>query len=170
MNTDLFDFDPERKLWTPGRRSFLFLGASAAVGIMLPKPKALASIEEVKHFARTGEMLKVRFTTGPGELTYFSAEGDPDWGLSGSRRVEEYEIATPWRGGNTWRGDRDGIIEDREPLKPYQQGKLYDPTKPTSRDNYGKAWERRGPCAGGPGEGDSYWNCTSHKDGEHDER
>lgn len=31
-----FEYDPERAIWKPGRRAFLFLGASAAVGAMLP--------------------------------------------------------------------------------------------------------------------------------------
>ena len=31
-----FDYDPEKALWRPGRRSFLFLMGTAAVGVMLP--------------------------------------------------------------------------------------------------------------------------------------
>jgi hypothetical protein len=34
--SDCDEFDEERALWRPGRRSFLFFGASALVGSLLP--------------------------------------------------------------------------------------------------------------------------------------
>lgn len=33
---DDLEYDPERKLWRPGRRSFLFMLGAAAVGAVLP--------------------------------------------------------------------------------------------------------------------------------------
>lgn len=37
MVTD-FAYDPERALWRPGRRSFLFMFGAAAVGSLVPAP------------------------------------------------------------------------------------------------------------------------------------
>lgn len=33
------EYDPDRALWVPGRRSFLFLTGAALAGTILPKPR-----------------------------------------------------------------------------------------------------------------------------------
>ena len=40
-------YDEESRLWKPSRRSFFFLGASAAVGAMLPAARPLSPFEEL---------------------------------------------------------------------------------------------------------------------------
>jgi hypothetical protein len=39
--TDELEYDPERKLWRPGRRSFLFMLGSAIGGLVVSKPPGL---------------------------------------------------------------------------------------------------------------------------------
>ncbi len=47
----MIDYDPERKLWVPGRRSFLFMFGSAMVGTALPAlpETGWIAIDEVRN-------------------------------------------------------------------------------------------------------------------------
>jgi hypothetical protein len=55
MTEPRFEYDPERALWKPGRRSFLFMLGAAVVAPMLPEVTAvsggntLVSYEEVLY-------------------------------------------------------------------------------------------------------------------------
>lgn len=49
-----FEYDPERSLWRPGRRSFLFMFGAAVVGAMMPElsgkgPWNVGSLTEESH-------------------------------------------------------------------------------------------------------------------------
>jgi hypothetical protein len=49
------ELDPERKLWIPGRRRFLFLGLGAAAAALLPVPK----FRSLRFYAN-GVLLNIR--------------------------------------------------------------------------------------------------------------
>ena len=55
-----FEYDEEKTLWRPGRRAFLFLGASAAVGAMLPASAGVTTTVEAVTEEVAKEFLAAR--------------------------------------------------------------------------------------------------------------
>ena len=41
------EYDPERKLWRPGRRSFLFMLGAAAGGLLVPKLPLVSELSDL---------------------------------------------------------------------------------------------------------------------------
>ncbi len=52
-----FDYDPEKALWKPGRRSFLFMFGAAAVGSLLPAPSFTLTAQKTVGFGYSSAQL-----------------------------------------------------------------------------------------------------------------
>ena len=54
-----FDYDPEKALWKPGRRSFLFMFGAAAVGSLLPAPSFTLTQQKTVAFGYSSAQLVI---------------------------------------------------------------------------------------------------------------
>jgi len=66
------EFDPERSLWVPGRRSFLFMMGSAAVGALIPSVPSMTRLVDPV----TGIVARLDSKVLPEPLNIASALGD----------------------------------------------------------------------------------------------
>ena len=83
MKTDDFEYDPERALWRPGRRTFLFMLGGALAGTILPgkDPVAEAVVramtEKTELSAHEMVMAELKRAYPPGRLAELMGRSAP---------------------------------------------------------------------------------------------
>lgn len=85
----MMEYDPERALWRPGRRSFLFMASAAAVGLALSSRQRAVPLSNRPQWSKEPALWTVSRKGGVIDVVAYNEQFEPvELGAS-----EQYEVS-----------------------------------------------------------------------------